>query len=688
MRTLYWDHERHEEHLGRDNFDDHEPSQRSFGPFSHDPAPDNSSHAGNLHPGSGPATEPGLNFRTFDGSNNNLSNASYNVANSDFARIGDANFADGISSLIDGPNPRTISNVVVGQGDAAVANEEGLSGMMYAWGQFIDHDLDLAKSDGTTHIDVPIPAGDPNFPDGSSISITRAIIDPATGKGTDQPATALNTITGWLDASMVYGSDAQTAASLRLPDGHMKTSAGQNLPIENGAFVAGDVRVAENPSLTALQTLFVREHNYQVDLLHQQHPHWTGDELYNQARAIVNAEIAHITYSEFLPHLLGPDALNAYKGYDPTVDPRITLDFAGAAFRFGHSIVSAGTERIDNSGAVTGSELELKDTFFMSPQDFASDGGADGFLRHLASDASQAMDSRIVDDLRNFLFDPPVANDLAAINIERGRDLGLPTLNEERQALGLTPYSDFSQITTDQDTVAALREAFGSVDKVDLWTGGLSEAHADGVMIGPTFQAIIARQFEDLRDGDRFWYQAQGFDKDTLSKIENTTLSDIIERNTDTKIMQDDAFVFTVRHSGTLGGVASEDPQAPQLVIGSKGTDTLVGGPQDDTLVPAQGHQTLTGMAGSDKFVFNVPGIKATITDFRPDQDVLVFQNLRQGSSHSDPGGRTTESHDPHGGIQVQYDHGNTVIHAAGDTIVLLGVNPYELIAHHAWLAA
>ena len=69
--------------------------------------------------------------------------------------------------------------------------------------------------------------------------------------------------------------------------------------------------------------------------------------------------------------------------------------------------------------------------------------------------------------------------------------------------------------------------------------------------------------------------------------------------------MQDDAFVFVSRHSGALGGVASENPDAPQLVIGSKGTDTLVGGPQDDTLVAAPGDQTLTGLAGSDQFVFS-----------------------------------------------------------------------------------
>src|SRR3954470_10082845 len=107
----------------------------------------------------------------------------------------------------------------------------------------------------------------------------------------------------------------------------MKTSAGDNLPIVNGAYVAGDIRVQENPDLTALQVLFVREHNYQVNQLKLQHPDWTGDQLYNQARAIVSAEIAHITYSEFLPHLLGGDTLTAYTGYKPNVDASISEEF-------------------------------------------------------------------------------------------------------------------------------------------------------------------------------------------------------------------------------------------------------------------------------------------------------------------------------------------------------------------------
>ena len=92
---------------------------------------------------------------------------------------------------------------------------------------------------------------------------------------------------------------------------------------------------------------------YQVDHLHQQHPNWTGEQLYENAKAIVTAEIANITYNEFLPHLLGPDAIAPYQGYDPSVDPTITEEFAGAAYRFGHSIVSGELEQINEFGVLT-----------------------------------------------------------------------------------------------------------------------------------------------------------------------------------------------------------------------------------------------------------------------------------------------------------------------------------------------
>lgn len=599
-----------------------------------------------------------LEFRSIDGTQNNLAQPELNAAGTDFTRIGPAHFEDGVMTPIEGANPREISNIVVaGNGD--LANPEGLSGMMYAWGQFIDHDLDLSMSDGVSHIDITIPEDDPTFMPGSTLTLTRAVIDPETGT-LGSPATAVNSITGWLDSSNVYGSDAETAASLRLPDGHMKMSEGNNLPIVDGMFMAGDVRAAENPDLTALQTLFVREHNYQVDRLHEAHPTWTGDQLYENAKAIVAAEIANITYNEFLPHLLGPDAIAPYEAYDPNVDPRITEEFAGAAYRFGHSIVSADIEQTGEQGQVLGAQ-ELKDTFFETPQQFNDAGSADGLLRHLTGDLSNALDTHLVDDLRDFLVDPPNGMDLAAINIERGRDLGLGTLNETRIALGLDPYKNFDQITSDPQTAANLAAAFGSVDKVDLWTGGLAENHVDGAMVGETFGTIIGEQFEALRDGDRYWFENQGFDPQTLKMIEGTSLADIMVRNTDVDHMQSDAFVFYDRHSGTAAGITGEEPDAPQLVIGSPGKDTLLGGPQGDVLVAAAGGlQTMSGFEGADQFVLT-PGANAVITDFTPGIDSLQFE-----------GGDSRHVH-------LLAHHGNTIIQIDHDHVVLLGVLPSEL---------
>lgn len=593
-------------------------------------------------------------YRSIDGTGNN---EDFNATATDMIRIGDAHFVDGVSQPIETVNPRTVSNNVVGEGDANVPNPEGLSAFMYSWGQFIDHDLDLVSSDGKIHIDIPGPAGDPVFPDGSSIPLTRSVIDPATGHD-GVPATAVNQITGWLDASMIYGSTQAMADSLRLPDGHMKVSDGNNLPLNaDGTMAAGDVRAQENPGLTALQTVFVREHNYQVDQLAQQHPEWSGDHLYEQARAVVGAEIAHITYDEFLPKLLGPDFMIAYHGFDSSVDPRISEEFAGAAFRFGHSIVSDDTDRVDEFGNVTGGEIALKDAFFLPADEFNAFGGADGFLRHLAADPAQTMDARIVDGLRNFLFDPPAGQDLAAINIQRGHDLGLGTLNETRESLGLTPYTSFEQLTDDPGTQQALKTTFTSIDQVDLWTGGLSEHHMPEAMIGETFGTIIAHQFEALRDGDKFYYENQ-LDADTLAMVKNTTLSDILERDTDTQHVQADAFLTAERHASD---VAAEDPDGPQLIIGTDHHANIKGGPADDTLVAGSGHQNMFGNGGDDTFVFDFnKGTSAVVHDFQHGE-LLEIHGVDPATNFS--------------ALHVESNPAQTTVDIGNDHIKLLGVD-------------
>src|SRR4051812_6310067 len=277
---------------------------------------------------------------SIDGTGNNLVHTSWGSTNTDLLRIAAAAYADGISTPAGAnrPDARAISNAVMAQAaDVDILNNRDLSAFVYAWGQFIDHDLDLTPG-GATAFNIAVPAGDPSFdPAGTGtqvIYLNRSITDPATGTSTSNPAQQVNTITAYLDGSMVYGSDSVRAAALRtLQGGLMKTSAGNLLPFNTAGlanandahifpnsqlFLAGDVRANENPELTALQTLFVREHNRQAAALAVAHPAWTDEQLYQGARAIVIGEIQAITYNEFLPALLGPNAFTAYRGYNPS----------------------------------------------------------------------------------------------------------------------------------------------------------------------------------------------------------------------------------------------------------------------------------------------------------------------------------------------------------------------------------
>jgi hypothetical protein len=142
------------------------------------------------------------------------------------------------------------------------------------------------------------------------------------------------------------------------------------------------------------------------------------------------------------------------------------------------------------------------------------------------------LDPFIVDDVRNFLF----ANmgpgfDLALLNIQRGRDHGLSSYNDTREAFGLGRAQDFSDISSNQDIQDRLASIYASVDDVDLWVGALSEDPVPGGHVGALIRATLKRQFEALRDGDRFWYK-RNFSRHEIEELENTKLSDIIRRNT------------------------------------------------------------------------------------------------------------------------------------------------------------
>jgi hypothetical protein len=475
---------------------------------------------------------------------------------------------------IDLPNARTVSNQVVWDkvNGGETVDPTGYSGFMYAWGQFITHEL-ASERTGGANIDVIVPPGDTNLTPGSHIPVSRAQVAAGTGIN-GVVALPINDVTGWIDGCVVYGiaypPGVTPVSGFRNPvlireggqnatTGKLSTSAGgQYGPIDptTGQFIFGDPRGTENPDLMSIQTLFIREHNWHATRLAQLHPTWSGEQIYQRARSIVIAEEQVITYKEWLPKVLGATAIPAYTGFKPDVDASIKVEFAAAALRFGHSIVSGAQDRIDEQGNVT-EALALADAFFLTPAQFERNGGANGFLRKLAADISNKLDVYIIEDLRNLLDDPPAAMDLASTNIQRGRDLGLPSLNQMRTGLGLTPYTSFSQITSDITVSTALQTAYVNIDNIDLWVGGLAENRVVGAMVGETFRTIMIDQFIRLRDGDNQWYENQPWAPGDLTWLRNSTLADIILRNTDTVKIQPDVFVAVERADLYLGVVTS-----------------------------------------------------------------------------------------------------------------------------------
>ena len=512
-----------------------------------------------------------LEYRTIDGSGNNGANPSWGKPGQQLFRMTPSDYEDGIS-IPRGGDPttlssaRAISNAVVAQ-SSSIPNPQDASDMLWQWGQLIDHDLDLTTP-GSGAFNIIIPPDDLIFIPGSTMPLTRSVFDGSTGITT--PREQINQITAFIDGSMVYGSDqvrndfiqdlAANNGKLKLDSNGLLPLNTAGLPNGNGPnpanimFVAGDVRVNEQPGLTVLHTLLVREHNWLVD---QIPPEVTvPDERYQLARVILEGEIQYITYNEFLPPLLGPNYMPApYSGYHANVYPQVANEFSTAGFRVGHTLLSSNLERFNEDGTIPpGGHLSLKDGFF-NP-DVVKNEGIEPILRGLAVGKSEKIDNFVIDEVRNFLFGEPapgVGFDLASLNIQRGRDHGLPSYNQFRTEMGLGAKTSFIDLTGGNAELATkLALVYASVDDVDLWIGGLSEPAVSGGMVGETFATILRDQFERVRDGDRFWYQNRALDPMQIAMIENTRLSDIILRNTDIDSIQRNVFLAMARVDNDL----------------------------------------------------------------------------------------------------------------------------------------
>lgn len=515
-------------------------------------------------------------YRSIDGTGNNLKNPEWGSTNRPNLRQTipqDSAREPGGSTEQRLPNPRDVSNAVAAQNGENTVNQKGLSDLFWMWGQFLDHDITLTPTNSAESTNIPIPTGDPQFDPAGTGTASLHFDRSASTTDANGQRQQTNEITAFIDGSNVYGSDAEYAAKLRTHEGgKLVMSTGDMMPMENGQFIAGDVRSNENIGLASMHTLWVREHNRLTDELAQQHPEWTDEQLYQEARKTNVAQMQAITYNEFLPELVGDKAISKYTGYKQNVNPEIDNAFATAAFRLGHTMLSSNLLRLDENGdEIPEGNVALKDAFFRP--DKVMEAGIDPILRGAASQTAQAVDPMIVDDVRNFLFGQPGAGglDLASLNIQRGRDHGLAGYGDAREALGLKPVASFDSPIWRDGFGEKLAQVYDSPADVDLWVAGLAEKPVGDSLFGQTFTEILTDQFTRLRDGDRFWYENQ-FSGQQLRELQNTKLSDIIARNTDFDNVQENAFVASNIHldeAPQTGTGTTTDPTWPYAPHGS-----------------------------------------------------------------------------------------------------------------------
>ncbi|XP_021440239.2 peroxidasin isoform X2 [Oncorhynchus mykiss] len=551
-------------------------------------------------------------YRSHDGTCNNLQHPMWGASLTAFQRLLKSVYDNGFN-LPRGasgrqqhghalPLPRLVSTTMIGT--ETVTPDDRYTHMLMQWGQFLDHDLDSTVaalsqsrfSDGQLCTNVctndapcfPIqfPPGDPRQARSGARCMFFVRSSPVCGSGMTSllmnsvfPREQINQLTSYIDASNVYGSSRHESEEVRdlasqrglLRQGIVQRSGKPLLPFATGpptecmrdenespipCFLAGDHRANEQLGLTSMHTVWFREHNRVATELLRLNPHWDGDTIYHEARKIVGAQMQHITYNHWLPKVLGDAGMKLigdYHGYNPNVNAGILNAFATAAFRFGHTLINPILYRLDeNFQPIPQGHISLHRAFF-SPFRIVNEGGIDPLLRGLFGVAgkmrvsTQLLNTELTERL--FSMAHSVALDLAAMNIQRGRDHGIPPYNDYRTFCNLTSAQSFDDLRNEiknPQVREKLQRLYGTPLNIDLFPALMAEDLVPGSRLGPTLMCLLAAQFKRLRDGDRFWYENPGvFTPAQLTQLKQASLTRVLCDNGDniTRIQQD---VFNV----------------------------------------------------------------------------------------------------------------------------------------------
>ncbi|CAC5397403.1 PXDN [Mytilus coruscus] len=485
-----------------------------------------------------------------------------------------AEYVDGIDYPrdYDLPSPRLISNKLFNDTGEASYDRRKTAEMM-AWGQLLAHDFiltptiakvdccDKANEDNPACFPIEVPEDDAHF---SSTCMNFVRSSPATIGCVPAHREQVNELTSYIDGSMLYGSTKKEMDSLREFSGGRMRCTDTNLLPENSAGMclklnkndvcqaAGDSRVDVVPNLGGNHILLMREHNRIADELVVVNPHWDDERVFQETRKIVIAMIQHISYNEYLPGVIGPDAMTYYdlelspRGYDdpydPDLNPSVRNAFAAAAFRFGHSQVMPEQAYLFHD-YVSFEHYPLEKEFMNTHMIQKNEGKkVPALMRWLSYDKAMDTDRFFVKEIRDLLFlKNGKSSDLPAINIQRGRDHGLPAYNAFREHCGLStvtrwnPNADEGLADHRWSVTRILKDLYQNVADIDLFAGAITENKVPGGLVGPTFACLIGEQFEALKKGDRFWYEtsdsAIGFTEDQLHSIKRMKLSKLFCEN-------------------------------------------------------------------------------------------------------------------------------------------------------------
>uniref|UniRef100_A0A8C4F3R0 Peroxidasin n=1 Tax=Dicentrarchus labrax TaxID=13489 RepID=A0A8C4F3R0_DICLA len=520
-------------------------------------------------------------YRSHDGTCNNLQHPMWGASLTAFERILKSVYDNGFNlprgateRLHNGyrlPLPRLVSTTMIGT--ETITPDDRYTHMLMQWGQFLDHDLDSTVaalsqsrfSDGQLCTQVctndppcfPIqfPPNDPRQLRSGARCMFFVRSTPVCGSGMTSllmnsvyPREQINQLTSYIDASNVYGNSRHESEEIRdlasqrglLRQGIIQRTGKPLLPFATGpptecmrdenespipCFLAGDHRANEQLGLTAMHTVWFREHNRIATELLRLNPHWDGDTIYHEARKIVGAQMQHITYSHWLPKVTHTLIMGPYTGYNPNVNAAILSAFATA-------------------------------------------GGIDPLLRGLFGVAgkmrvsTQLLNTELTERL--FSMAHAVALDLAAMNIQRGRDHGIPPYNDYRTFCNLTSAQTFDDLRNEiknPNVREKLQRLYGTPLNIDLFPALMAEDLVPGSRLGPTLMCLLATQFKRLRDGDRFWYENPGvFTPAQLTQLKQASLTRVLCDNGDniTRIQQD---VFRVAELPHGYGSCDDIPQ-------------------------------------------------------------------------------------------------------------------------------